>query len=195
MRPLRYSLHQQSGIVLIVSFIILLLLTIIGISGMKVTGLEEKMAGNDRDQNVAFQSAEAALRAGEARIDTIYSDGNGSISSFCGNTVGLYHEVNLCTANVAATKANAPNAFDSETWTDKKSVAVASVSTTASSSGNKLVTAAPRYFITYVAIIPPVSAGASPAYLFTVTARGLGGQDGSQVVLRSHFGGPARFAD
>ncbi len=29
------------------------------------------MAGNSRDQNLAFQSAEAALRAGEARIETL----------------------------------------------------------------------------------------------------------------------------
>jgi len=36
----------------------LLLLTIIGITGIQVSGLEEKMAGNSRDQNLAFQSAE-----------------------------------------------------------------------------------------------------------------------------------------
>ncbi|MEQ1544209.1 PilX N-terminal domain-containing pilus assembly protein [Methyloglobulus sp.] len=53
---------SQSGVVLVVSLIMLLLLTLIGLSGMQSTGLEEKMAGNMRDRNVAFQAAEAGLR-------------------------------------------------------------------------------------------------------------------------------------
>lgn len=57
---------HQSGAVLIVSLIMLLLLTIIGVTGSQVTGLEEKMAGNSKDYNLAFQAAESALRAGEA---------------------------------------------------------------------------------------------------------------------------------
>jgi type IV pilus assembly protein PilX len=192
MRPLRYSPHQQSGIVLIVSFIILLLLTIIGVSGMKVTGLEEKMAGNDRDQNVAFQSAEAALRAGEAKVLALWDKGNGSINkTFCATTAGLYHEANLCTA---ATTANTPNALDPLVWSDDtKSVAITSISNT---SGNKLVAAAPRYFISYAAKIAPLTGENNPpTYLFIVTARGVGGQNGTQVILRSHFGGLASFAD
>lgn len=193
MRSLRYSPHQQSGIVLIVSFIILLLLTIIGVSGMKVTGLEEKMAGNDRDQNVAFQSAEAALRAGEARVLELWNKGNGSINkTFCANVAGLYHEANLCSADATA---NTPKPFDTTVWTDDtKSVAITSISNT---SGNKLVAAAPRYFITYAAKIAPLTGDNNnpPTYLFIVTARGVGGQNGSQVILRSHFGGLASFID
>ncbi len=192
MQLLRYSPRHQSGIVLIVSFIILLLLTIIGISGMKVTGLEEKMAGNDRDQNVAFQAAEAALRAGEAKVLALWDKGNGSINkTFCANVAGLYHGADLC---AAAPKATAPNSFDTTVWTDDtKSIAVTSISNTV---GNKLVAAAPRYFITYAAKIAPLTGDNNPpTYLFIVTARGVGGQEGSQVVLRSHFGGLASFAD
>ena len=64
--PIRTPRKNQSGAILIVSLIMLLLITIIGVTGSQVTGLEEKMAGNMRDQNSAFQSAEAGLRAGEA---------------------------------------------------------------------------------------------------------------------------------
>ena len=60
--------NQQSGAVLIISLIMLLLLTLIGVTGSQVTGLEEKMAGNMRDQNLAFQAAETALRAGETIV-------------------------------------------------------------------------------------------------------------------------------
>lgn len=60
---------QQRGATLIISMIFLLILSIIGLSGMEVTGLEERMAGNMRDKNMAFQSAEAALREGENLLE------------------------------------------------------------------------------------------------------------------------------
>lgn len=59
---------QQSGIALIISLIILLLLTIIMISALQVTTIEEKMAGNSQNQNIAFQAAESALREAEGLI-------------------------------------------------------------------------------------------------------------------------------
>jgi type IV pilus assembly protein PilX len=46
----------------------LLLLTIIMLAAMRVTSLEERMAGNLRNQNIAFQAAESALREAEATI-------------------------------------------------------------------------------------------------------------------------------
>lgn len=48
-----------------ISLIILLLMTIIGVSAMQSTTLQEKMAGNLRDSNIAFQAAESALRDAE----------------------------------------------------------------------------------------------------------------------------------
>lgn len=59
---------QQRGSVLIVSMLILLVMTLLGITAMSTTTLEEKMAGNVRDHNIAFQAAEAALRDGEADL-------------------------------------------------------------------------------------------------------------------------------
>ncbi len=60
--------HHQAGVVLVIGLIILLVLTLIGVSGMQNTSLEEKMAGNLRDRNLAFQAAEAAMRDAEADI-------------------------------------------------------------------------------------------------------------------------------
>jgi len=59
---------KQHGAVMITALMILLLMTIFGISTMDTNILEEKMAGNMRDRNVAFQAAEAALRAGEGEV-------------------------------------------------------------------------------------------------------------------------------
>jgi type IV pilus assembly protein PilX len=58
----------QRGAALIVALLLLVVLTIIGIGAMQTTRMEERMAGNTRDLNLAFQAAEAALRDGEARI-------------------------------------------------------------------------------------------------------------------------------
>jgi type IV pilus assembly protein PilX len=62
--------QQQKGIALIVSLIILLLLTIIMVSALRVTTLEEKMSGNSQDSNIAFQAAESALREAEAYLQS-----------------------------------------------------------------------------------------------------------------------------
>jgi type IV pilus assembly protein PilX len=46
----------------------LLILTLLAVSVMESSLVEERMAGNNLDRNIAFQVAEAALRAGEARV-------------------------------------------------------------------------------------------------------------------------------
>lgn len=53
---------RQGGAVLVISLIMLLMLTLIGISSMSTVTLEEKMVGNMRDHNLAFQAAEAGIR-------------------------------------------------------------------------------------------------------------------------------------
>jgi len=53
--------RHDSGAVLVISLVILLVLTLIGVSSMQTSTMEERMAGNLRDQDLAFQTAEAAL--------------------------------------------------------------------------------------------------------------------------------------
>jgi type IV pilus assembly protein PilX len=65
------TLTHQSGVVLVVSLIILVLLTLIGLAGVQATSLEEKIAGNMRAKNQAFQAAEDALQAGEIYVQTL----------------------------------------------------------------------------------------------------------------------------
>jgi type IV pilus assembly protein PilX len=60
--------HRQQGAALIVGLIMLLLLTLIGVAGMRDTLLQEKMVGNMIDREVALQAAESALRTAEDKI-------------------------------------------------------------------------------------------------------------------------------
>lgn len=57
--------HKQRGAVLIISLIMLLLMTILGLAAMRTSLFEEKMAANSRDQTLAFQATEIALRDAE----------------------------------------------------------------------------------------------------------------------------------
>ncbi|HBD10867.1 MAG TPA: pilus assembly protein PilX [Porticoccaceae bacterium] len=64
----RVGSARQRGAALVFSLILLLALTFIGVSTMQGSVFEEKMAGNARDKNFAFQAAESALRDGELWI-------------------------------------------------------------------------------------------------------------------------------
>jgi hypothetical protein len=54
--------RRQRGAVLFIGLIMLLLLTLIGITSMQVTLLEERMAGNFRVQHQAFEAGEGLLK-------------------------------------------------------------------------------------------------------------------------------------
>lgn len=58
----------ERGAILVTALLLLLVLTIIGVTAMQMTRMEERMAGNTRDMNLAFQGAEAGLRDGETLI-------------------------------------------------------------------------------------------------------------------------------
>lgn len=57
--------HAQGGMVLVASMMILIIITLLGLSAMRSAGLEERMSGNQYDQNYVFEAAEAALREAE----------------------------------------------------------------------------------------------------------------------------------
>lgn len=52
---------RQRGVVLVMSLVILLILTILGISAMGTSSLEEKMSGNIQEGTHAFEAAESGL--------------------------------------------------------------------------------------------------------------------------------------
>ncbi len=58
---------RQRGATLLVGIIFLIVLMLLGISAATISSLDERMARNDRDRNIAFQAAEAALA--DARED------------------------------------------------------------------------------------------------------------------------------
>lgn len=68
------SIHKQNGAVLLVSLIILLIMTVIGTSGITSVTLEERMVSNMYDDNLSFQAGETGLRDCEDYISQLGID-------------------------------------------------------------------------------------------------------------------------
>lgn len=84
----RYSVigrSRQQGAVLVIAMLILIVMTLIGVSSMNSSLLEERMARNARDMNTALQAAEAAVVDAENYLEQPVID------TF-GNADGLYTE-------------------------------------------------------------------------------------------------------
>ena len=61
---------SQGGSALIISLVMLLLISLVGVGSMQGTILQERMASNLQDRNIAFQASERALRVGENWLET-----------------------------------------------------------------------------------------------------------------------------
>ncbi len=75
MSAYRSVARAQRGLALVVSLVLLVVVTLLGVTGMQGTGLQERMSGNLYDRSLSMQAAEAALRAAETAIE-ISSDGD-----------------------------------------------------------------------------------------------------------------------
>ena len=63
------NIRKNRGAALFVSLMLLLILTVLGLSSSNVSIMQERMAGNVLDNNLAFQDAEETLREIESRLD------------------------------------------------------------------------------------------------------------------------------
>jgi len=156
----------QRGAALIVALVMLLAMTLLGVTAVRNTTLQERMAGNLRDSNLSFQAAERALRAGEEFLQSP------TIPPFVGTN-------GLLTMQDDAGRGSFWSAYD---WTANGRTAP-NVSEVAS---------APRYVIEE---LPPVPvAGGSERFaplpdvgFFRVTARGVGGTADAVTILQTTY--------
>lgn len=167
--------RQQGGFVLVVSLLMIVILSIIGITGMSGSNIEEKVVRNTKNQDVAFQAAESAVRDAEVYITSIASP-----SAFNG-THGLY----------ASTSTN-PDYTLAASWGTTVSVTAATSIPSSASAG--------RY---YIKLMTTISSGASSegnvtgygetmaggtVTVFKITARGTGATSDSQAFIESYYG-------
>jgi len=60
--------HSQRGATLLVVLVFLMVLAMLGVATVQSNILQEKMSGNTRDRELAFEAAEAAIRDAGANI-------------------------------------------------------------------------------------------------------------------------------
>jgi len=175
------AFQSQTGSALLVSLIILVVMTLLGLSGIRTSVLEERMAGNMRDSELAFQAAEAALRAAEKNI----SDNIISTTTFdTDGSDGFYNN-------------DDERIWETVAWSSADSLAYSDFDSLTTTGVN--VATAPRYVIQNLVAVGSNAGklnqsnygqgtGAGQVTTFTITARGTGGSDTSVVYLQSTFG-------
>jgi Tfp pilus assembly protein PilX len=89
---LDHRIQRHQGSALIVSMILLLALTMLGLSGTQTSTLELRMASNMADRAKAFQAAEHALQYAQDYVNKLAV--SGEHKTLFGTTPGLYKTLN-----------------------------------------------------------------------------------------------------
>ncbi|MGZ8218534.1 pilus assembly PilX family protein [Methylomagnum sp.] len=167
----------QRGAALIVSLLILTIMTVIGVTSMQSTSLEEKMTGNLRNNSLAFAAAEAALQQAEnllaptAELPTFTNTGNGGFYGKDATADSSRWKTVWTTGNVTSymgitlAKVTTLPMFIVEELT---------YTTQGGSAGGSLEAGVEQL------------AGA-PRSWYRITARGTGGTDNAEVILQSVY--------
>ncbi|CAA0109395.1 Uncharacterised protein [Zhongshania aliphaticivorans] len=166
--------NHQRGAALIVSLVFLLILTIVSAASMQSATLQERMAGNAKDINMAFQASEAALRAAEAQLSQV------NVGTFDGSN-GLF----LSCADPTDTRT----ACIEPDWSNHSATGWRVLPNSTISN----VSRQPEYIIEELSNVADPNAAldsdrpvATLGY-YLITARGYGASDRSMVVLSTTF--------
>ncbi|THB67150.1 MAG: hypothetical protein D6B27_05140 [Gammaproteobacteria bacterium] len=189
MKNICINYKKERGAILVVSLLMLLMLTIIGVASIKTTTIQERMAGNLRDRELAFQAAEAALTVGENYIITnIETTGEDWITN---NLTSGSSDAAECTPVSGLCKEGQTlDPFDGDVWDTALSATAQPLSMNEASDegGGEAagVLESPKYIIQLVGT-RTVDSSTMTNYIFKVTAKGFGGDANSEVVLQSTF--------
>lgn len=148
--------------------IMLLLLSLIGVSASQNSGMEERMAGNSRDKNLAFQAAESALIAAEQFLSS--ADLAGTLPTFTAAGTGGFY-LNNPTGDILS------DSF----W--QTGLTVSYTGTLVGTDSTSL----PRYIIQDLGCVAPCTTPASDPHNYRITAYATGGTTAAVAVLQSIF--------
>lgn len=167
--------RSQQGATLVICMIILVVVTILGVSNIQNVTLEEKMAANVKNRNMAFQSAETALRHAED-----YLSNTAVLPAFDGSS-GRFEQFDTDSAK--------PINWSTTTWTSSAAKYSAPTGHQDEIGG---VAVAPYYVIekldSLVANVELESGQvADDDEFYRITARAVGGSSTAVVILQSIY--------
>ncbi len=163
------TLGKQAGAALIVSLIFIVVLTMLGVIAMQSSTMSERMAGNARDRNLAFQAAESALTdavndiQNSGRISGMTGATATCTNGLCCNVNGIYCVEPTTPVYIAFSMSAAPSVAYG-TWTSAPAL-------------DASLSKAPRY------LIEPFQIDNSETRYYRITARGYGVNQYTQVTL------------
>ena len=161
---------KQKGVVLVFGIVILLILSVIVVAAGKSSMMQQKMSNNLRDKELAFQSAETAIRTGE---------------KFLRNATKLELKNRVFDGSEGYYSYDIDRALKEESdWSE--------LNTLSSEQGLHQVKETPVYIIeNIVGIQPPGGSLQVPksndSSYYRITSKAKGGTDGSLVVLQTIY--------
>tara|TARA_R110001583_G_scaffold184037_2_gene343061 strand:+ start:47325 stop:47894 length:570 start_codon:yes stop_codon:yes gene_type:complete len=177
----------QRGAALIVSLILLIVLTLLGLSSIRTVAQEERMTANAYDRSLGFQGAEAALRVGEAAAQA-QADAAPPNPGF--DNAGVHTDSDsTCVASPCQTGlCSQPDKDCGVRWLDSGFNGWAN----AGGLGLGALAETPQYFVEYLGgnfpcNIDDPTTGAQNCKRYRVTARSSSGSDRANVILQSIY--------
>ena len=113
---MNYAIEKQQGVALVVSMIILISLTMLGLTAIQRSTVDLAMAGNQREIGLMFQAAEVGLVRAEDFVEASTTN-----ADFDDSSLGLY------TVSASDPNYSSPDYFDGTTWTSSSQVAATSL--------------------------------------------------------------------
>jgi len=169
---------HQTGASLIVSLMLLVVLTLLGLSGMQSTIMQERMSNNVRDKGMAFQATESAIRGGENWVKNIDV-----------NTLANPNDGATCTAPCTIVNLNDYVNMTTETFgwwqTNGQTFTFGSIS-------NGAPAADPRFIVEYHSRIDqgysldPMDPTPRP-HLYRITAMGVGNTTTAEAIIETLY--------
>ena len=170
---------KQSGVVMFVALILLLILSLLGVTAARMQTVEERMARNDNNREIGAQAAEAALRATRNWIAKLEP-----LSRTFGGTNGLYAPVlSAGSPLIGMDWTNAANtlAYTNAAVAGPALTALPVVSQNPKIVVEQMISTAIAGADTSVASLTPTT----PIYVYRVTAQGVGADGTSTTTLQT----------
>ena len=172
---------RERGVILIIALVFMTVMALLVLAGMRTGLLQERMAANARNRQVALQAAEAMLRDAEVNLVKL------RVAPFDPFTPTSF--VANCTSGFCARpEPTATPRWQTIDWTSTNYTKTFA-DPTASNLSTSVVPTQPRYIVEIVntpVISPSAGGGICPTVVSRVTAKGSG-FDSAEVYVQSMY--------
>lgn len=172
-RSLQRHKASQGGVALVVALILLVVMTLVGLSGLRNVTLEERMTANTFDRSISFQAAEAALKQAEALVQAQAA-------------LAVMQPAAGTPCDAATGVCGAPAQPETEIWLDNTTPWF-----NATTLDNGGISITPQYIIEFLGngftCSPGQAGSAMNCSRYRITARSNAGADRSVVILQSIY--------